>query len=136
MSAPKQSSYNITRHLNETDPSEFYEQTVARLNQIKAHVAVKSGDCMRSRVCIVTGADFLNGIGAKHIYVLDKMSQNLPNLKATVGEKYPGVKVTGVEADAADEMSVESICKLALAEEGRLDVFFCECRGIYHHSAI
>jgi NAD(P)-dependent dehydrogenase (short-subunit alcohol dehydrogenase family) len=34
------------------------------------------------------------------------------------------VQVTTVQADAADEVAIEAVCKRALDEEGRLDVFF------------
>lgn len=38
--------------------------------------------------------------------------------------RYPALKVTVVEADAADEAAISGVCERALAEEGRLDVFF------------
>ena len=34
------------------------------------------------------------------------------------------IKVTTVQADAADETAVKNICEQALKDEGRLDVFF------------
>jgi len=34
------------------------------------------------------------------------------------------VKVTTIEADASDETAISNVCKQALQEEGRLDVFF------------
>ncbi|KDN49805.1 hypothetical protein RSAG8_01870, partial [Rhizoctonia solani AG-8 WAC10335] len=37
---------------------------------------------------------------------------------------YPDVKVTTQQADAADEAAISGICKRAIEEEGRLDVFF------------
>jgi NAD(P)-dependent dehydrogenase (short-subunit alcohol dehydrogenase family) len=34
------------------------------------------------------------------------------------------LKVTTLQADAADETAISSVCEQALKEEGRLDVFF------------
>ena len=62
--------------------------------------------------------------GAKHLYLLDYVSQNLPDLKSTIEGAYGDVLVTTIQADAADEKAIASVCKQALAEEGRLDVFF------------
>ncbi|KAJ7352297.1 NAD(P)-binding protein [Mycena albidolilacea] len=133
--APKDLNYDITRRETLIDPSEFYQQTVTRLEQIKAHVEEKTGNCLKGKVCIVTGAESLKGIGratvmiyaregAQHIYVLDKSTQNLPNLQSTVQSKYPGVKITCIGGDAADEAAIKALCARALVEEGRLDVFF------------
>lgn len=36
----------------------------------------------------------------------------------------PMLQVTTIQADAADEKAIEGLCKQALREEGRLDVFF------------
>ncbi|KAJ7300727.1 NAD(P)-binding protein, partial [Mycena albidolilacea] len=98
--------------------------------QIKAHVEEKTGNCMKGKVCIVTGAESLKGIGAQHIYVLDKSTQNLPNLQSTVQSKYPGGKITCIAGDAADEAAIKALCARALVEEGRLDVFFANVSQI------
>jgi len=44
--------------------------------------------------------------------------------KSTIETRYPDVKVTTLQADAANEAAISAICKQALNEEGRLDVFF------------
>jgi len=62
--------------------------------------------------------------GAKHLYLIDYAAENLPNLKSTIEIKYPDVKVTTIQADAADEQAISSVCEQAMQEEGRLDVFF------------
>lgn len=69
--------------------------------------------------------------GAKHLYLLDYNGDNLPELKGTIETSYPGVKVTVLQADAADEKAIAGICKQALDEEGRLDVFFANVRPIF-----
>jgi len=78
--------------------------------------------------------------GATHLYLLDFVPDNLPELKETIQKKYPDVKVrparpnpktpadipkvTTLQADAADETAISSVCQQALKDEGRLDVFF------------
>jgi endonuclease III-like uncharacterized protein len=64
--APKDLNYDVTRRETLIDPSEFYRQTVTRPQQIKAHVEEKTGNCLKGKVCIVTGAEraeSLKGIG-------------------------------------------------------------------------
>lgn len=42
------------------------------------------------------------------------------------------LQVTTIQADAADEAAISGVCKQALQEEGRLDVFFANvsaCRS-------
>jgi NAD(P)-dependent dehydrogenase (short-subunit alcohol dehydrogenase family) len=81
-----------------------------------------------------------NHPGATHLYLLDFVPDNLPELKETIHKKYPDVKVrltrpslrnpvdilqvTTLHADAADEAAISSVCEQALKDEGRLDVFF------------
>lgn len=78
--------------------------------------------------------------GATHLYLLDFVPDGLPGLKETIQKKYPDVKVkvarpdqknsadslkvTTLQADAADETAIASVCEQALRDEGRLDVFF------------
>lgn len=38
-------------------------------------------------------------------------------------------QVTALQADAADETAISSICEQALEDEGRLDVFFAGVRS-------
>jgi NAD(P)-dependent dehydrogenase (short-subunit alcohol dehydrogenase family) len=86
---------------------------------------------------------------------LDFVPDNLPELKGTIQKKYPNVKVkstrpgqenladflkvTTLQADAADETAISSVCEQALQDEGRLDVFFANVRRIqsidYAHCA-
>lgn len=84
--------------------------------------------------------------GAAHLYLLDFVPDNLPELKETIQKKYPDVKVrsvrqsrekpadflkvTTLQADAADETAISSVCEQALKDEGRLDVFFANVRRI------
>lgn len=71
---------------------------------------------------------------------MDYCPDNLPDLESNLKQSYPEVKVgsqphgstavdkitkvTTIQADAADENAIASVCKLAIDEEGRLDVFF------------
>ncbi|GJE95067.1 SDR family oxidoreductase [Phanerochaete sordida] len=125
-----------TRSRPTADSDEFYRRTVARLQKIQTHLetAPRAGR-LRDKVCIVTGVGSLKGIGrasamlfahegARHLYLLDFDDTNLPDLKSTIESKYPDVKVTVQQGDAADEATIEKLCKQALQEEGRLDVFF------------
>jgi len=84
--------------------------------------------------------------GAAHLYLLDFVPDNLPELKETIQNKYPDVKVrstqpsqekptdflkvTTLQADAADETAISSVCEQAIKDEGRLDVFFANVRRI------
>jgi len=88
----------------------------------------------------------LVGPGATHLYLLDFVPDNLPELKETIQKKYPDVKVsftrqspktsadvlkvTTLQADAADETAISSVCEQALKDEGRLDVFFANVSSI------
>ncbi|KAG6849997.1 hypothetical protein H0H93_002787 [Arthromyces matolae] len=67
--------------------------------------------------------------GARHLYLLDFDPTNLQELKETIKTRYPDVKVTVMQADAADEAAISGICDQALREEGRLDVFFANGEG-------
>ncbi|EMD32131.1 hypothetical protein CERSUDRAFT_88410 [Gelatoporia subvermispora B] len=115
---------------------EFRDRTVSRLKSIQTHLetAPRSGK-LKGKVCVVTGVGSLTGIGraasltfahegAQHLYLMDFDGTNLPDLKETITKKYPDVKVTIIEADAADDETISGVCKQAIQEEGRLDVFF------------
>lgn len=39
------------------------------------------------------------------------------------------MQVTVIEADAANEAAIEGVCKQALKEEGKLDVFYANVRA-------
>ncbi|EIN11506.1 NAD(P)-binding protein [Punctularia strigosozonata HHB-11173 SS5] len=132
--APKSSYNDMSTPV--VDDKEFYKQTVQRLAKIQSHLSeTPRGTRMKGKVCVVTGVASLKGIGrasallfahegAKHLYCLDFSPENLPNLKATIEKRYPDVKVTTIQADAADEAAISGVCARAMHEEGRLDVFF------------
>ncbi|KAI9061665.1 NAD-P-binding protein [Trametes sanguinea] len=115
---------------------EFRKRTLARLESVKSHLqTAPRGGRLQGKVCVITGVGSLKGIGratairfahegARHLYLSDFDPTNLPDLKQTIERTYPDVKVTTIQADAADESAVVNICKQALQEEGRLDVFF------------
>ncbi|EJF65174.1 NAD(P)-binding protein [Dichomitus squalens LYAD-421 SS1] len=115
---------------------EFRKRTLARLDSIRSHLqTVPRTSRLKGKVCIITGVGSLKGIGratallfahegARHLYLADYDPTNLPELKSTIGKAYPDVKVTVQQADAADEAAVAGLCKQALHDEGRLDVFF------------
>ncbi|KAJ7446177.1 hypothetical protein B0H11DRAFT_1746175 [Mycena galericulata] len=116
--------------------TEFYEKTKARIQKIQSHLATSPrGIRLKDKVCIITGVGSLKGIGrasallfahegAKHLYLIDFDSTNLPDLKTTIEKRYPDVKATTLQGDAADEALISGVCERALQEEGKLDVFF------------
>ncbi|GJE97369.1 NAD(P)-binding protein [Phanerochaete sordida] len=90
---------------------------------------------LQDKVCIVTGAGSPRGIGwattmrfaeegARHIYAADIDTENFKALQETFEKTYKNSRVSLVEADVADEDAVKRLCDRALAETGRLDVFF------------
>lgn len=117
-------------------PEEFQKATAARLQKIKSHLAqAPRGVRLKDKVCVVSGVSSLKGIGratallyahegARALYLLDLDSKNLPELKTTIESTYPGVKVTTVQGDVADESVISNTCEQAIKDEGRLDVFF------------
>ncbi|KZT71021.1 NAD(P)-binding protein [Daedalea quercina L-15889] len=132
----KSDSYYATAKLSGGADGEFARRTAARLEQIQSQLKAKPrGSRLKGKVCIITGVGSMAGIGraaalqfahegATHLYLIDFDATNLPNLKSTIEEKYPDVKATVMAADAADEAAIMGVCKQALREEGRLDVFF------------
>ncbi|KAJ6594015.1 hypothetical protein B0H19DRAFT_46013 [Mycena capillaripes] len=128
-------SYSKTRAASQT-AQDFYENTKARIQKIQSHLTSSPrGIRLKDKVCIITGVGSLKGIGrasallfahegAKHLYLIDFDATNLPDLKATIEKRYPDVKTTTLQGDAADEALISGICERALKEEGKLDVFF------------
>ncbi|KAK7692944.1 hypothetical protein QCA50_004585 [Cerrena zonata] len=129
-------SYKAVSSKDSSSKEDFYKKTLARLDKIQSHLeTAPRSSRLKGKVCIITGAGSLRGIGrasailwahegAKHLYLVDYDETNLPNLKSTIEGKYPDVKVTTLQGDASDENAIASLCKRALQEEGRLDVFF------------
>ncbi|KAL6308138.1 hypothetical protein BKA93DRAFT_765598 [Sparassis latifolia] len=115
---------------------QFARRTASRLEQIQSQLdSSPRGTRLKGKVCVITGVGSLIGIGrasaiqfahegAQHLYLMDLDGTNLPALKSTIAQKYPDVKVTVIQVDAADEAAISGVCKQALREEGRLDVFF------------
>ncbi|KAG8784830.1 hypothetical protein FRC12_018247 [Ceratobasidium sp. 428] len=134
--APTKSRHPAALPPPKGSPEEFAKRTVERLQAIQSQLstAPRAGK-LKGKVCIITGVGSLKGIGratafafahqgAKHLYLLDFAGENLPNLEESLRKEYPDVKVTVQQADAADEEAISAICKRAIKEEGRLDVFF------------
>lgn len=129
-------SYDKVKAKPQKSNDEALKATVARIEKIQSQLKdAPRGIKLKDKVCIITGVGSLKGIGrasairfahegAKHLYLLDYDATNLPNLKETIEQRYPDVKVTTIQADAADEKVISGVCAQALKEEGRLDVFF------------
>lgn len=129
---PKSNGYTRAK----VDDADTFSKTQQRLARIQEHFrSAPRGEKLKGKVCIITGVGSMKGIGrasaflyarerAEHLYLLDFDATNLPNLKEELGKAYPDVKVTTFQGDAADEELTSRVCKQALAEEGRLDVFF------------
>lgn len=90
---------------------------------------------MAGKVCVITGADSMNGIGhsgafafaregATHIYLLDLEVDASAEIKVMLNRYYPATSVTVISADAADEATISNMCERVIQEQGRLDVFF------------
>lgn len=115
---------------------ERYQRTLIRIGQIQSHLSNSPrGQRLKGKTCVITGVGSLHGIGrasaflfahegATHLYLLDFSPENLPELKSAIENSYPDVKVTTIQADAANETAIAAVCERALQDEGRLDVFF------------
>jgi NAD(P)-dependent dehydrogenase (short-subunit alcohol dehydrogenase family) len=124
--------------LSEFKPTaeQHHQRTLTRIEQIHSHLKNSPrGQRLKGKVCIITGVGSLHGIGrasallfahegAKHLYLMDFFPDNLPDLKSSIQNSYPDVKITTLQADAADDAAVAAVCKRAIEEEGQLDVFF------------
>lgn len=120
----------------ELNAIEHYQRTVTRIAQIQSHLDnAPRSQRLNDKTCIITGVGSLSGIGrasallfahhgAHRLYLLDFCADNLPELESTIRQLYPDVKVTVIQADAADEAAIAAVCKRAIEEDGRLDVFF------------
>jgi NAD(P)-dependent dehydrogenase (short-subunit alcohol dehydrogenase family) len=90
---------------------------------------------MAGKVAIITGANSALGIGratvhqfaqngAKAIFICDYNDDNLETHKRELNSLYPDVEIHTRSFDAANEASVEKVCKEAIEKYGRLDTFF------------
>ncbi|KAH9941002.1 NAD(P)-binding protein [Amylocystis lapponica] len=132
---PSASGYSAGR-ASAVSNDAFAARTAARLAAIQGQLAAAPrGARLRGKVCVITGVGSLRGIGratalqfahegALHLYLVDFDPTNLPGLRTTIETRYPDMRVTTIQADAADEAAIAGVCKQALQEEGRLDVFF------------
>ncbi|KAI8331430.1 hypothetical protein EDC96DRAFT_527124 [Choanephora cucurbitarum] len=104
-----------------------------RVTQIVGHLASVTPS-LKDKVCIVTGAGSVHGIGRatvislakrgpKVIYVTDLTLNNLEALAQEVEKSYK-VKCIPRAVDATSPSAVSGIINEALNEFGRLDVFF------------
>ncbi|KAL1927371.1 hypothetical protein VTP01DRAFT_4000 [Rhizomucor pusillus] len=105
-----------------------------RVGQIAAHL-IKAGSSLQDKVCIVTGAGSIYGIGRASVYALAKRGpkviyatdltlDNLEELAKDVEKQYPGVQCIPRAVDAASTAGVTGIINEAMEKFGRLDVFF------------
>ncbi|KAI8047569.1 uncharacterized protein B0P05DRAFT_519832 [Gilbertella persicaria] len=106
---------------------------VDRVTQLLGHLTNVS-PALKDKVCIVTGAGSIHGIGRataislakrgpKAIYVTDLTLNNLEELAKEIESTYK-VKCIPRAVDATSTSAVTSIINDALTEFGRLDVFF------------
>lgn len=62
--------------------------------------------------------------GAKAIYICDFVDEHLETHKREINALYPGADVHPRKFDGADEAAVKGVIEEAVAQYGRLDVFF------------
>ncbi|KAI9250758.1 hypothetical protein BY458DRAFT_536214 [Sporodiniella umbellata] len=104
-----------------------------RTQQIFNHLSHVTSS-MEGKVCIVTGAGSIYGIGRasvfslakrapKAIYVTDLTLDNLEELSKEIKTVYPNVHCIPRAVDAASTKDVTAVISEALNEFGRLDVF-------------
>lgn len=101
---------------------------------------------VQNKVVIITGANSPLGIGratahqyaesgARALYLCDYDGSNLDAHKEELAAAFPDVEVHTRRFDAADEPSVKAVVDEALAQYGRLDVFFANA-GVVGKSVI
>ncbi|KAJ4483294.1 hypothetical protein J3R30DRAFT_3284020 [Lentinula aciculospora] len=140
---PEKSSKTVYDNTRQKPPSpdEFLKSSLARIKKVQSHLdSSPRGTRMSGKVCIITGAGSLKGIGyaldiyqgAAHLYLSDYDPSHLHDLKHSLQEKYPDVKITTSAFDAASEKDIVSVCEQAFQEEGRLDVFFANAGRASH----
>ncbi|KAH7087268.1 3-oxoacyl-reductase [Auriculariales sp. MPI-PUGE-AT-0066] len=126
----------VVGHTPNLAGKDAFERTLARLKRIQNHLSTTPRtNRLENKVCAITGVGSLKGIGratallfahhgARALYLLDFDGTNLPALEQEIKDRYPAVKVTTVQGDAADDATISGLCQRAIKEEGRLDVFF------------
>ncbi|KAI8096868.1 uncharacterized protein BX664DRAFT_325072 [Halteromyces radiatus] len=103
-----------------------------RVAQLASHLA-SVGPSLKDKVCIVTGAGSLLGIGRatvyalakrgpKAIYVTDLHNTHLDELAKDIRQQ--GIECIPKAVDAASETDIKALVKDAMDTYGRLDVFF------------
>ncbi|KAI9249201.1 hypothetical protein BDA99DRAFT_223420 [Phascolomyces articulosus] len=114
-----------------------------RVGQLVAHLA-KSGPSLKDKVCIVTGANSVRGIGRATVYALakrgpkvifatDLRGDNLEELARDIEMRYPNVACIPRQFDAASTEGVTNIVAEAMEFFGRLDVFFANAGVSANH---
>lgn len=89
---------------------------------------------LSNKVCIITGAGSLKGIGAATarrwaseeplaLILVGRKPEGITELAAEINKIKPGLAVTFV-AEASSEKDTENCVKFAMEKYGRLDVFF------------
>ncbi|KAI1337330.1 putative 3-oxoacyl-reductase FabG [Xylariaceae sp. FL0016] len=102
---------------------------------LKRYAPSSNGPRVEGKVIIITGANSPLGIGfasaaafaesgARALYICDFDDANLEKHKSEINALHPKVHVHTRRFDAADEPSVKAVVDHAIAEYGRLDVFF------------
>lgn len=108
-----------------------------RLRLVKDHLAPAPKARLEGKVCIITGAGSLKGIGraaaflyaingARAVYVCDFDGTNLEALCKELKSKASAKTFDAIpkEFDAADEDKVQAVVDEAITKFGRLDVYF------------
>lgn len=106
-----------------------------RLKHVTKHLNAAPATTLEGKVCIITGANSIIGIGAataklfaargaRAVYVCDYDDSNLLDLKKRLNEAHPRTDIHVQQFDAADETALEKCVGHAVDKYGRLDIFF------------
>lgn len=107
----------------------------SRLKLISTHLNAAPATTLHGKVCIITGANSIIGIGAattklfaargaRAIYICDYDDSNLLDLKRQLNDIYPKTDIHVQQFDAADEAALKTCIGHATSNYGRLDIFF------------